>query len=150
MNAGLIVAAGAALGYTQYRDFILFRDNLKFKVTNVKVLWSQTNSNQLAFEAVLVINNPRDYRITAQATQLVLAFNKQPLTVVNRNTPYEIKPVADTSFKIIFNVPYNTAVPGIVQALQYFYQNYTITLELAGKINFSLFDVKFSTPIKII
>lgn len=151
MNKGLLIGGGvAALAFVQYRDFELFRDNLTFKVPHVKLLLAQTNLQQIAFQAQIDIINPRNYHVTAQSMQLIIASNGKPIGNVYRPTPFEIKPNATTSLNVTFAIPFNTSIPAVVALFQNFFNELTLNLELAGLIRFQLLDVKFATNFKII
>lgn len=146
----IIGGALAAVAYTQYRDFELFRDNLTFAVRKIKILTSQTNQQQIAFQAELSINNPRDYKITAQGMVIVIAKDGKPILSINRNTPFEIKPDAITNVLVTIPIPYTSAVPAVIALFTEFFNDFRINLELAGKIRFQLLDINFSTNFKLI
>lgn len=149
MNKLLLVGAGAGvLAYTQYREFELFKDALGYDIKNIAVESLGLNNVVLRFN--IIISNPRNYSAKAQSMRVNLMFQNNVIGTANIMLPFEIKKASVTVIPARFAIPYNSAIPGIVNLFTLFTQNFTVPLRVDGIVRFGLFDAKFNTNFNIL
>jgi len=146
----ILAGAGVAafVAYTQYRDFIRFRDSVNYTIKNVNV--STANQQAITLSFNLVITNPVDYSINCRGLQMGLLFNNKLIGNARIVKPFEIKPNSITTIPATFILPYNSAIPAIVSLFTNFLQSFTIPLTAAGSVDFGLFSAKFNTNFNIL
>lgn len=151
MNKTPILAGGAIaafIGYTQYRDFINFRDSVNYSIKNVQVLTANQQAITLKFN--LVILNPVNYSISCKGLTLGLVYANKLIGTARIIQPFEIKANSITTIPATFILPYNSTIPALVALFSNFLQSFTIPLIATGNINFGLFSAKFVTNFNVL
>ena len=151
MNRKALAVGGiAALAFAgmQYREFILFRDNLGFGIKAVKI--ASLNANSVTLKFNLVVTNPRPFAVRAQGVDIQISTQGKRVGIATRSVPFEIKPLSVTTIPATFKIPYNGAIPAIVQLFENLTDNNGMPLKAAGFIRFGLFDAPFSTNFNLL